>query len=50
VIFDEPLAGESDAVRQGFMVLMPGDMVRVFTQDAPATYWLSGAELEGLAD
>lgn len=34
---------------QGFIVLEPGDQLRVFSNGGTFNYWLSGAELDGLA-
>lgn len=44
------LAANAPAAAQGFVVMEPGDQLRV---DTPVTdhiaYWVSGAELDGLA-
>lgn len=35
---------------QPWIVLLPGDQLRVYSEGGTFQYWVSGAELEGLAD
>ena len=48
-IYDQPLGLNQTAVVSGFIVLEPGDQLRLFPFDFELQYWISGAELEGLA-
>lgn len=49
VAFFDVALGVSAIDRQGFVVLEPGDQVRLFATGAAFIAWLSGAELDGVA-
>lgn len=49
-LIDEAAPGPTARLVGGFVVLMPGDQLRVFSQGGVFSAWVSGAELEGLAD
>ena len=48
-IIDEALAATGISQRQGFIVLEPGDTIRVYSSTNTFNYWVSGAELAGVA-
>lgn len=48
-LVDKPMSEFETVERVGFMVLEPGDQLRVFASGAQARVWASGAELVGLA-
>lgn len=48
-LLDVTLGEFATVERQGFMVLEPGDELRVFASGAQARVWASGALLVGLA-
>lgn len=49
-LVDQAIAGFQTARFGGlFAVLEPGDQLSVFSQGAVAQFWISGAELEGVA-
>lgn len=51
VVFREQFPVTSTVVnREVWIVLMPGDELRAATDTGTATLWLSGTELEGVAD
>lgn len=49
-IHRETLAAFALGARELWAVLRPGDQVLIFVQSGVAGVWLSGTELEGLAD
>lgn len=44
-----PMADGEELDLQGFVVLEPGDSLYVFSSGGTFAYWVSGAELEGVA-
>lgn len=48
-IVDEALSATQVVSRQGFIVLEPGDTIRVYSSTSTFNFWCSGAELEGVA-
>ena len=44
------LAANDIASRELWAVLRPGDLIRIFASAGTCNAWISGAELEGLAD
>ena len=49
-VLDGPLPAVAVRSSTGFICLKPGDSLRFYAQGAAAVIWVSGAELEGLAD
>ena len=48
-IHDGPLSALQYKSLQGFIVLEPGDTVRLYSEGGTFDAWVSGAELDGLA-
>lgn len=48
-VLDEAITGPGVAQKQGFMVLEPGDTIRVYSQGNTFEFWISGSELQGVA-
>lgn len=49
-IVDRAFTNLETVERQGFMVLNPGDRLEVLSLGGALRVWVSGAELEGVAD
>lgn len=49
-LIDKPMGPNDVASTQGFVVLQPGDQLRALSVGGVCRVWVSGAELEGLAD
>lgn len=49
-LVDGPITATTARAQLSFVVLQPGDTLRVFSTGQPFFFWISGAELEGQAD
>lgn len=49
-LYSDTLAADAAAGVSTWAVLQPGDKVNVFSAGGTFTFWVSGAELEGVAD
>lgn len=50
VLVDAPIPTTGPVGRELWVVLQAGDKLQVYTENGVALFWLSGTELEGVAD